>query len=145
MAATTGPGLKRSLSVWQAVGLSMALMAPSMAANINPEGAAGARHRPARMMPSVPAWQVVIPIAAIVLLGYTLYRNVYPYPSGDGRWFPVVAGAWLLVAVIAVIVAPRMAARLGEALTAQEGITAEHGLLAGEGLGTGDGVSAAEA
>ena len=28
--------LKRSLSVWQAVGLSMALMAPSMAANINP-------------------------------------------------------------------------------------------------------------
>ena len=35
-----GPGLKRSLSVWQAVGLSLALMAPSMAANINPQGAA---------------------------------------------------------------------------------------------------------
>ena len=33
------PGLKRSLSVWQAVGLSLALMAPSMAANINPQGA----------------------------------------------------------------------------------------------------------
>ena len=31
------PGLKRSLSVWQAVGLSLALMAPSMAANINPQ------------------------------------------------------------------------------------------------------------
>lgn len=31
-----------------------------------------------RKMPSVPGWQVVIPIAAIVLLGYTLYRNVYP-------------------------------------------------------------------
>ncbi|HTU05405.1 MAG TPA: hypothetical protein VMG13_07605, partial [Trebonia sp.] len=36
------PGLKRSLSVWQAVGLSLALMAPSMAANINPQGAIGA-------------------------------------------------------------------------------------------------------
>ena len=34
------PGLKRSLSVWAAVGLSVALMAPSMAANINPQASA---------------------------------------------------------------------------------------------------------
>ena len=40
--AATAPGLKRSLSIWQAVGLSLALMAPSMAANINPQGAIGA-------------------------------------------------------------------------------------------------------
>ena len=33
--------MRRSLSVWQAVGLSVALMAPSMAANINPQGTAG--------------------------------------------------------------------------------------------------------
>jgi amino acid transporter len=33
--------LRRSLSVWQAVGLSVALMAPSMAANINPQGTEG--------------------------------------------------------------------------------------------------------
>src|SRR5690242_6811529 len=32
--------LRRSLSVWQAVGISVALMAPSMAANINPQGTA---------------------------------------------------------------------------------------------------------
>src|SRR6185437_17146291 len=31
-------GLRRTLNVWQAVGLSVALMAPSMAANINPQG-----------------------------------------------------------------------------------------------------------
>src|SRR3954469_43534 len=36
----SGPGLRRTLSVWQAVGLSVALMAPSMAANINPQGTA---------------------------------------------------------------------------------------------------------
>ena len=36
-----GTSLRRSLSVWQAVGLSVALMAPSMAANINPQGTAG--------------------------------------------------------------------------------------------------------
>src|SRR6266567_2640315 len=39
------PGLRRSLSVWQAVGLSVALMAPSMAANINPQQTAAAAGR----------------------------------------------------------------------------------------------------
>ena len=43
----------------------------------------------------VPMWQVVVPIAALVVLGYTLYRNVIPYPTGAGAWFPVVSGAWL--------------------------------------------------
>src|SRR2546421_7489783 len=38
--AGSGPRLRRTLSVWQAVGLSVALMAPSMAANINPQGTA---------------------------------------------------------------------------------------------------------
>ena len=37
---SSAPGLKRSLSVWAAVGLSIALIAPSMAANINPQGSA---------------------------------------------------------------------------------------------------------
>lgn len=56
-----------------------------------------------------------------------------------------MAGAWLLAAVIAVLIAPRMAARLGEALTAEEGIAAEHGLLTGQGLGAGEDASPAEA
>ena len=87
-----------------------------------------------RKMPAVPMWQVIIPVAAVIVLGYTLYRNVYPYPSGDGAWFPIVAGAWLLAAVVGVVCAPRTARRLGEALTAREGITAEHGLLTDDGI-----------
>jgi hypothetical protein len=71
-----------------------------------------------RKMPAVPMWQIIVPIAAMLVLGYTLYRNVYPYPTGDGHWFPIVAGAWLVVAVIAVVVAPRTARKLGDALTA---------------------------
>jgi amino acid transporter len=98
-----------------------------------------------RKMPSVPAWQVIIPIAAIIVLGYTLYRNVYPYPAGDGRWFPIVAGGWLLAAVIGVFAAPRMASQLGQALTEREGIAAEEGLLTGDGLGAGGGISTADA
>jgi amino acid transporter len=73
----------------------------------------------------VPAWQAVIPLAALVVLGYTLYRNVIPYPpSGPGHWFPIVSGGWLIAAVIAVVVEPGFARRLGAALTASEGVAA---------------------
>jgi amino acid transporter len=77
-----------------------------------------------RKMPSVPMWQVIIPVAAIVVLGYTLYRNVYPYPSGDGYWFPIVGGAWLAAAIVGVLVAPGTARKLGAALASREGIAA---------------------
>jgi amino acid transporter len=76
-----------------------------------------------RKMPSVPMWQVIVPALAIIVLGYTLYRNVYPYPSGDGYWFPIVAGGWLVAAVIGVLLAPRTARRLGDALLSREGIS----------------------
>jgi amino acid transporter len=82
-----------------------------------------------RKMPLVPTWQVIIPVAAVVVLGYTLYRNVYPYPTGDGYWFPIVAGAWLAAAVLAVVVAPRTARRLGDALAAREGIRTEEDVV----------------
>jgi amino acid transporter len=75
----------------------------------------------------VPMWQIVIPIAGLIVLGYTLYRNVIPYPAGDGAWFPVTAGVWLAVAVVAVIVAPGTARKLGAALAAREGIKAPDG------------------
>jgi amino acid transporter len=70
----------------------------------------------------VPMWQVVVPIAALVVLGYTLYRNVIPYPTGAAAWFPVVSAIWLAVAVLAVIFAPGTARKLGAALAAREGI-----------------------
>ena len=74
----------------------------------------------------VPTWQIVIPILALVVLAYTLYRNVIPYPTeGAARFFPVVAGAWVLLSVIAVVAAPRAAERLGRALTADEGFATE--------------------
>jgi amino acid transporter len=76
-----------------------------------------------RLMP-VPGWQVVVPLGALVLLGYTLYRNIIPYPpAGPARWFPVVAGGWLLLALAAVVAAPRTARRLGRTLAAAEGIS----------------------
>ncbi|HEY2277972.1 MAG TPA: hypothetical protein VGI00_06430, partial [Streptosporangiaceae bacterium] len=72
----------------------------------------------------VPMWQVIVPIASLVVLGYTLYRNVIPYPTGTPAWFPVVSGIWLVVAVVAVLFAPGTARKLGAALAAREGIVA---------------------
>jgi amino acid transporter len=72
----------------------------------------------------VPMWQIIVPIAGLVVLGYTLYRNVIPYPTGTAAWFPVVSGIWLVVVVIAVIFAPGTARKLGAALAEREGIVA---------------------
>jgi amino acid transporter len=72
----------------------------------------------------VPTWQIVVPVAGLVVLGYTLYRNVYPYPTGDAAWFPAVSGIWLAAAIVAVIFAPGTARKLGAALAAREGIAA---------------------
>ena len=73
---------------------------------------------------AVPMWQVVIPIAALVVLVYTIYRNVIPYPTeGPPRWFPVVAGAWLLLGLLVVLAAPALARRVGERLTAPQGLS----------------------
>lgn len=72
---------------------------------------------------AVPMWQVVIPIAALLVLGYTIYRNVIPYPTeGPPQWFPIVDGGWLLLAIIVVLAAPGLARRIGANLTAAEGI-----------------------
>ena len=32
----------------------------------------------------VAAWQIVIPIGALLVLGYTIYRNIWPYPAMHG-------------------------------------------------------------
>jgi len=64
----------------------------------------------------VPGWQVVIPLMALVMLVYTLYRNVFPYPDeGPARWFPVVAFGWLLLVTVVVLVVPGLAHRMSAA------------------------------
>src|SRR5882757_10664136 len=63
----TRPALRRSLSVWQAVGLSIALMAPSMAANINPQGTAGSVGR------AVPL-AFLIATVGVLLVAYVFVR-----------------------------------------------------------------------
>jgi len=71
---------------------------------------------------TVPQWQVIIPILAIVVLGYTIYRNIIPWPpEGAGRNLPLAAGAWIVFCVLLVLALPGTAARLGRRLAAAEG------------------------
>ncbi len=71
---------------------------------------------------AVPQWQVVIPIAALGMLGYTIYRNVWPYPTeGPARWFPIVAFGWLALVTIVVIAVPAIPRRLAAGMASFEG------------------------
>ena len=93
------PGLKRSLSVWAAVGLSVALMAPSMAANINPQASATTAGR------AVPL-TFLIAAVGVLLVAYSFVRlcqyfhhsgSVYAFVGATlGPRTGVVAGWGLL-------------------------------------------------
>jgi amino acid transporter len=71
---------------------------------------------------AVPQWQVVIPVAAVLVILYTLYRNVWPYPtSGAFQWLPVVAGGWVAVVTLVVVLVPSVPRRLARGMASLEG------------------------
>ena len=71
---------------------------------------------------SVPMWEIVIPLAALAMLGYTIWRNVIPYPDANpARWFPVVAVGWVLLVALAMILSPALARRLSVSLERADG------------------------
>ena len=61
------PTLRRTLNVWSAVGVSVALMAPSMAININPQGTATAVGR------AVPL-AFLLATVGVLLIAHTFVR-----------------------------------------------------------------------
>src|ERR1035441_1212129 len=64
----TGQGkLRRNLSIWEAIGISLALMAPSMAASINPQGTATTVGR------GVPV-AFALAFVGVLLVAYTFVR-----------------------------------------------------------------------
>jgi amino acid transporter len=72
-----------------------------------------------------PRWLMVIPILAVVILAYVLYKNVIPVPPAPYNRFPYIAGAWILVGVLVIVVQPRLAARIGSGLVRDEGLQPE--------------------
>jgi amino acid transporter len=81
-------------------------------------------------MPQVRRWEIVIPILALAMIVYTLYRNVLPYPDANpAQWFPVAAGGWLLVVVLVTFLVPGFAQRLAGGLRRLD--ESEHEVLGG--------------
>lgn len=71
---------------------------------------------------AVRQWEVVIPILALAMLAYTIYRNVFPYPdSGPAQWFPVVAFGWLGLVAAVMLAFPDLARRLAAGITGADG------------------------
>ncbi len=73
---------------------------------------------------TVRKWEIVIPVLGIIVLGYTLFRNIYPWPTGSAWWGPGVALAWFFVGLVYLVLRPGAAARAGKELTEAEGLVA---------------------
>jgi amino acid transporter len=72
---------------------------------------------------TVRKWELIIPVLGIVVLAYTLFRNIWPLPSGAAWWGPGVAIAWLVIGIAWVLLRPSTARRAGELLTKSEGLS----------------------
>jgi len=70
-------------------------------------------------------WQWIIPLLAILILGYTLYSNLYPVPAPPYNIFPYVALAWLVIGLIIAFASPALVGRIGLHLEENEGLHLE--------------------
>ena len=70
----------------------------------------------------VAAWEVVVPFLALLVIGYTLFRNVYPYPTDAAAWYPIIAAVWVFVGVLITFVRNAATKRAGEKLMIEEGL-----------------------
>jgi amino acid transporter len=71
---------------------------------------------------TVAAWEVIIPVLALLVLAYTLFRNVYPFPTGTAVWGPAVAIVWLIVGIVWILARSAASTQAGEALLKSEGL-----------------------
>ena len=71
----------------------------------------------------VRTWEIIIPILALVVLIYTIYRNVYPYPTGANAKLPIFFIVWIAVGVVYILLRPGVAKRAGELLASEEGLS----------------------
>lgn len=122
-AGTIGTLILLVVYIMATIGMMKLVFFPSVAGPFGPPGQVGQAGRGAGSGERrVRSWEIVIPILGIVILGYTLFRNVYPFPTGVGWWGPAVAFVWLLFGVIWAYARPGAALRAGAALMRAEGL-----------------------
>ena len=72
----------------------------------------------------VAVWEVVVPFLALLVIGYTLFRNVSPYPEDAAAWYPIIAALWVVVGILITFVRYAATRRAGERMMAEEGLAA---------------------
>jgi amino acid transporter len=68
-------------------------------------------------------WEIVIPIAAVAFLLYTLYHNVWPVPASPYNLFPYIVAGWVALAAVATFAIPGFARRIGLRLREEDGLS----------------------
>ena len=66
--------------------------------------------------------EIIIPVLGLLVLAYTLFRNVYPFPTGTGVWGPALAIAWIVIGIVWILARSSAATQAGEALLKSEGL-----------------------
>jgi amino acid transporter len=81
---------------------------------------------------TVRRWEIAIPVLGLIVLAYTLFRNVWPLPTGVNWWGPSVAIAWFVIGIIGVLARPGATRQAGELLTRAEGLGGPEPVAAGQ-------------
>lgn len=71
---------------------------------------------------NIAKWETVIPALAVVYLVYVFYKQSVGQPDPFNR-LPYIAGAWCLIGLAIVVVAPGLARRIGDRLSAELAMT----------------------
>ena len=88
----------------------------------------------------VPRMEVIIPVVGIIILGYVLYRNVWPVPPVPFNYIAYMTGAWLVAGALIAMLAPGLAKTIGANLTREQlGDEAIEPQPAGGAVGHGQG------
>lgn len=70
-------------------------------------------------------YDIVVPMVAIVICAYTIYKSIWPRPPAPISYAPWIAGAWLLIGIVAMIwlaiSSPEKVKRFGQVLAEGEG------------------------
>ncbi|HKO26821.1 MAG TPA: APC family permease [Solirubrobacteraceae bacterium] len=78
-----------------------------------------------------PLWEIVFPLLGIAFIIYTIYKNVQGVPFPYDR-FPFWVAGWLVVGLGFILLAPKLARRIGEGLTRDAGLDEAEVAAAGE-------------
>jgi amino acid transporter len=64
----------------------------------------------------VATWEVIVPFLALIVIGYTLYRNI------SAGWYPIIALLWVIAGIALTFIRNAATRRAGERLMAEEGL-----------------------